>query len=318
MQNKTFFITGGLGFIGKHFIIKCLQADEIINIINIDCYSYAADRKTSKEFKEYQNYLESREFIHNLGYLPICDYVINFAAESHVDNSIADSSKFINTNIGGTHHLLELIRKMPESHRPHFIQISTDEVYGDSKNGEIFDETSLLKPSSPYAASKAAADQLVMAYGRTYGINYNIIRMSNCFGHNQYPEKLIPTICMNLVKGKPIPLHGDGSYIRTWLHVEEAVQTIIRIIEDGEANNIYNIAGNYRKTNLEIANIFLQFEKLDKSYIKFIPNRLGQDLDYHINGDKVLNISGLYKIKPLEFLLEDIYNHFDIDRFYTR
>jgi len=315
-MNKTILVTGGLGFIGKHFIEQMLYEGN--NIINIDCYSYAADRHASIKFKEKNKYyIESREYVHNLGYLPICDYVVNFAAESHVDNSIADSSKFIHSNITGTHHILELIRRMPDSHRPHLIHISTDEVYGDSKNNEKFTEESLLQPSSPYAASKAAADQLVIAYGRTYGVQYNIVRMTNCFGTNQYPEKLIPTICLNLKKDKPIPIHGNGNYIRTWLWVEDAVKAIKTVIELGNTNEIYNVSGDYRYKNIEIAKTFLIVANKTDKYIKFVKDRPGQDIDYHIDDTKIRKLGWSPTKGPTE-LSSILYNTFNPNRFITK
>ena len=315
MDNKVFLITGGLGFIGKHFITKCLEDGH--TVINIDCYTYAADRKSSLEFKNNPNYSEAREYISNLGYLPICDYVVHFAAESHVDNSISNSKKFIETNINGTHHILELLKNIHPSHRPHLIHISTDEVYGDSSY-EHFKEENILKPSSPYSASKAAADQLVMSYGRTYDIKYNIIRMTNCFGHNQYPEKLIPTICLNLYKSTDIPVHGDGSYIRTWLHVTDAVSGILTVIESGKPNEIYNIAGDWALTNIQVVNLFIKVaNKENSSKIKFVENRKGQDIAYKVNDKKLRTLGWFPKIMIINEAI-NIYNSFDPRRFTTK
>ena len=317
MENKTILVTGGLGFIGKHFIERCLFKNN--NVINIDCYTYAADRHASANFKTKPNYIESREYIHNLGYLPICDYVVHFAAESHVDNSIADSSKFIHSNVTGTHHLLELIRRTPDSHRPHLIHISTDEVYGDSKKGEQFSEKDILNPSSPYSASKAAADHLVTAYARTYGITYNIVRMTNCFGNHQYPEKLIPTVCMNLKKNLPIPVHGTGKYIRTWLWVEDAIKAIIAIMESGNKNEIYNVSGDWRLNVLDIIDIFLTLvlKEPSEKTVKFVKNREGQDVDYHIDDSKIRNLGWAPTKGPAE-LAKAIYRNFNEKRFITR
>lgn len=312
-MSKTVLVTGGLGFIGKHFISELLYKGH--NVINIDCYTYAADRHTSKIFKQKPNYIESREYIHNLGYLPICDYVVHFAAESHVDNSIADSSKFIHSNITGTHHILELLRRMPESHRPHLIHISTDEVYGDSQPNQQFLETDILNPSSPYSASKAAAEHLVTSYARTYDISYNIVRMTNCFGNDQYPEKLIPTICMNLKKDKPIPIHGTGNYVRTWLWVQDAVKAIETIIQTGNKNEIYNVSGDWRFSVLEIVDFFCKVA--GKGETKLVKNRPGQDLDYHINDDKIRKLGWNPTKGPAE-LAEVIYRNFNPNRFITK
>jgi len=312
-MSKTVLVTGGLGFIGKHFISELLYKSH--NVINIDSYTYAADRHASKIFKQKPNYIESREYIHNLGYLPICDYVVHFAAESHVDNSIADSSKFIHSNITGTHHILELLRRMPESHRPHLIHISTDEVYGDSQPNQQFLETDILNPSSPYSASKAAAEHLVTSYARTYDISYNIVRMTNCFGNDQYPEKLIPTICMNLKKDKPIPIHGTGNYVRTWLWVQDAVKAIETIIQTGNKNEIYNVSGDWRFSVLEIVDFFCKVA--GKGETKLVKNRPGQDLDYHINDDKIRKLGWNPTKGPAE-LAEVIYRNFNPNRFITK
>lgn len=314
MESKTFLVTGGLGFIGKHFILKCLNLGH--NVINIDCYTYAADRKASNEFKTHPNYTEAREYINNLGYLPICDYVVHFAAESHVDNSITNSSKFIETNINGTHHILELLKNMHPSHRPRLIHISTDEVYGDSLTYK-FKETDTLNPSSPYSASKAAADQLVLAYGRTFDINYNIIRMTNCYGNNQYPEKLIPTICLSLHKNMDIPVHGDGSYIRTWLNVKDAVKGILTVIEKGYFNQIYNIAGDFSFSNLEIIDLFKKVSGKQEARLKFVENRKGQDLAYKIDDWKIRELGWSPKINIYEEAVL-IYQQFDSKRFITK
>ena len=312
MTSNTILVLGGLGFIGKHFIKHFLSAEH--TIINIDGYSYAADRNASKELSNYSNYVESREYIHNINYLPICDYIINFAAESHVDNSISDSSPFIHTNISGTHRILELLRKMDESHRPHYIHISTDEVYGTSEASYKFCETDVLKPSSPYSASKAAADQLVIAYGKTYDLNYTIIRPTNCYGHNQYPEKLIPTICMSLLKNKQIPVHGDGSYIRTWLHVQDAVEAIAVIMYSKNNNKeIYNISGPNRLSVLDVIQLFTK----DSNSIKFIANRKGQDLNYNVDDNKLRKL-GWRPTRNIEETSSGILNKLNPNRFVTR
>jgi len=311
---KTILVTGGLGFIGKHFVSELLHKGH--NVINIDCYTYAADRHASKMFKQKSNYIESREYIHNLGYLPICDYVVHFAAESHVDNSIADSSKFIHSNITGTHHILELLRRMPQSHRPHLIHISTDEVYGDSQPEQQFVETDVLNPSSPYSASKAAAEHLVTSYARTYGISYNIVRMTNCFGNDQYPEKLIPTICLNIKKDKPIPIHGTGEYIRTWLWVEDAVKAIIAVINSATPYETYNVSGDWRFSVMDIVKFFI--DAAGKGETKRVKNRLGQDLDYHINDDKLRNEVGWAPTKGPAELASIIYKNFNPQRFITK
>ena len=232
-MSKTVLVTGGLGFIGKHFVSELLYKGH--NVINVDCYTYAADRHASKLFKQKPNYIESREYIHNLGYLPICDYVEHFAAESHVDNSIADSSKFIHSNITGTHHLLELLRRMPESHRPHLIHISTDEVYGDSEPDQQFLETDILNPSSPYSASKAAAELVIRAYVHSYfnksdsNIKIVSVRAGNVIGGGDWAlNRIVPDCIKAWVSNHPVSIRNPNS-TRPWQHVLEPLSGYLRV-----------------------------------------------------------------------------------------
>ena len=200
------------------------------------------------EFGEYENFTFVKEDIANLDYLPDCDYVINVAAESHVGTSIVDSNDFMHTNILGVKNLLDLIRRKQSnvSEQPIFLHFSTDEVYGDIESGSHV-ETDILKPSNPYSASKASSDMLIFAWARTYGIKYLIVRPTNNYGIGQYPEKLIPVSVKMLQRDKKIRLHDEGEPIRNWLHADDTAAAVIKIIESGNINEIYNIAGGFEQ-----------------------------------------------------------------------
>ena len=285
MKAKLILVTGGLGFIGKHFVQQCLSEGHFVT--NVDVMNYAADRFANEKFKAHGNYRHLLKDITTLDYLPECDYLINFAAESHVDNSIADSRKFCLSNVVGMQNLLELSRAKHASGAPRFIQISTDEVYGDIVDGR-HKETDLLRPSNPYSSTKAAADMLLLGWSRTYKLSYNIIRMTNNYGSNQYPEKLIPKSAWRMRRGLPALVHGDGSYVRSWLHVEDSVEAIMKIIDKGESNSIYNIHGDSEFKNIEIIKklaILLDVPET-KAFIT-IPNRVGQDVRYSLDDSRV-------------------------------
>ena len=234
--------------------------------------------------------------ISKLKYLPDCDYVINVAAESHVGNSIVDSADFIQSNIVGVKNLLDLIRNKQNnvSDRPIFFHFSTDEVYGDIEEGAHC-ETDILKPSNPYSASKAAADMLTLAWARTYGIQYIILRPTNNYGIGQYPEKLIPLVVKNIMRNKKIKLHNNGNPIRNWLHSDDTAAAVITLIESDKRNEIFNVAGAFEQKNIDTARKVLEcyFEEaredwseyLDLSYI-----REGQDVRYALNDDKLRSL----------------------------
>lgn len=285
MKPKLMLVTGGLGFIGKHFIKKCLADGHFVT--NVDVVNYAADRYANEEFKVHPNYRHLSQDIATLDHLPECDFLVNFAAESHVDNSIADSKKFCHSNIMGIQHLLELTRAKHASGAPVFIQISTDEVYGDIVEGR-HKETDPLRPSNPYSSTKAAADMLLLGWSRTYDLQYNIMRMSNNYGSNQYPEKLIPKSTLRMRRGLRALVHGDGSYIRSWLHVEDSVEAILTIMEKGERNGIYNIYGNDEFKNIEVIMKLAAILGVpeDEAYTT-IPNRVGQDVRYSLDDSRV-------------------------------
>lgn len=311
-MSDSILVTGGLGFIGKHFVARSLEYGDYV--VNVDSVNYAADRVVLSEFNERPNYNHIRADIAELEYLPECDVIVNFAAESHVDNAITSSAKFCHTNILGTHRLLDLAKQKQANDRPRFVQISTDEVYGDIAKG-THTEDDILNPSNPYSATKASADLLIQSYGRTYGVTYNIVRPANNYGSHQYPEKLIPKTCNRLKRGLPAILHGDGSYVRSWLHVEDTASAIRTIIDKGEPNTTYNVAGPLELQNkevvLKVARL-LQIPK-DKAWV-VTEDRYGQDVRYGMDDSRILGL-GWRPTRDFDAELESIVNTESFRRF---
>jgi dTDP-glucose 4,6-dehydratase len=290
---KIVYITGCLGFIGSHITRACLKKGWYVR--GIDKCTYAANLNLLIEFNEYDNFEFENEDINDLKFLYECDYVINTAAETHVGNSIANSDAFIHSNIDGVHNLLNLIKNYRhESPKlPTLLHFSTDEVYGDIDNGAHV-ETDLLKPSNPYSATKAAADMLVLAWGRTYKLPYIIVRPTNNYGIGQYVEKLIPKTCKYLELGRKIPLHNDGTPIRNWLHASDTAEAIINIIEAGVENEIYNIAGGFEQSNLDtvrkVIKEYVDKDMIDDNVRLFLDlsySRVGQDVRYALDDSKL-------------------------------
>jgi dTDP-glucose 4,6-dehydratase len=254
--------------------------------------TYAANKNLLAEFSEYSNFSFVNCDINDLKFLYDCDYVINTAAETHVGNSISNSDDFVHSNINGVHNLLELIRnhRGENTSKPILLHFSTDEVYGDIEEGEHI-ETDLLKPSNPYSPTKAAADMLVTAWGRTYKLPYIIIRPTNNYGIGQYVEKLIPKACKYLKLDKKIPLHNNGTPIRNWLHASDTAQAVITIIESGVQNEIYNICGGFEQSNLDIIKkvlILYYGKEVDvEGYCDFTCSREGQDVRYALDDKKI-------------------------------
>ena len=278
-------VTGGRGFIGSHFVERALELGH--SVVDVDKMGYAASR--TLPWDKNPNYTLIEADIADLDHLPACDVLINFAAESHVDNSIKSSEVFLRSNVQGVHNLLELVRGKPDYDRPLFIQISTDEVYGDRLEG-LFIEEDKLTPSNPYSATKAAAEMLVISYERTYGIDYIITRSANNYGPRQYEEKLLPKCLSCLSEGKKIPIHGDGSYIRDWTYVKDNVEGIFTIMDSGVINDTFNIAAENHMTNLEVVDIVLGWTGSTRESLKFVENRWGQDLKYSISAEKLRNL----------------------------
>ena len=315
-----YFVTGGCGFIGSCFIERVLHEENNALIINLDNLSYSSNKNFNSSIKK-KNYIFIRGDIcdkKKVGYIlnkfsP--DYIVNFAAETHVDNSINKSVPFLKTNVMGVYNILEQVRKyfkklnLKKRSIFKFIQVSTDEVYGDSfKKNKPFNEESKYKPSSPYSASKAAADHLVEAWGRTYNIPYNITISSNNFGPRQYKEKIIPKTIFCLKKKKTIPVYGKGNQLRDWIYVFDNVNAIISIIKKGKKNEKYNICSGKLKTNIflikKICNLYdkIKNQKNSEKLIKFVTDRPGHDFSYNISNKKLKkiffkNISSDFEIK---------------------
>jgi len=288
---KVVYVTGCLGFIGSYVTRKCLEKGWYVR--GIDKITYAANIDLLDEFLDYPNFIFEEKDINQIDFLYDCDYIINTAAETHVGNSIVQSDEFIHSNISGVHHLLELIKNFRQEgkDKPVLIHFSTDEVYGDIEN-DAHKETDLLKPSNPYSATKAAADQLVLAWARTYNLPYIIVRPTNNYGVGQYVEKLIPKTLKYLKLDRKIPLHNNGSPIRTWLHADDTAEAIMSIIESGKTNEIYNISGGFEQSNLMTVSqiISLYYPDTLKSledYCNFEFNRDGQDVRYALDDSKL-------------------------------
>jgi dTDP-glucose 4,6-dehydratase len=285
-------VTGGAGFIGSHFIRHLLRQHPDYKVTNLDKLTYAGNLENVADAADHPNYrfvkgdISDRKLVDRLA--AEVDTIVNFAAETHVDRSIEDSTPFLTTNILGTQTLIEAALR----HRhPRYIQISTDEVYGDTMEG-FFTEASPLKPSSPYAASKAAGDLLVLSYARTFGLPALISRCSNNYGPNQFPEKVVPFFIKKLMSGENVPLYKDGSNIRDWLHVVDHCRAIDLVLHRGRIGEVYNIGANNEHTNLEITRRLLQILGLPESRIEFVKDRPGHDLRYAIDASKIRNELG--------------------------
>jgi dTDP-glucose 4,6-dehydratase len=285
---KVVYITGCLGFIGSHVTRLCLNQGWYVR--GIDKCTYAANLNLLTEFHEYDNFEFENEDINDIKFLYECDYVINTAAETHVGNSISNSDVFVKSNIDGVHNLLNLIKnyRHESSKLPTLLHFSTDEVYGDIEEG-AHTETDLLKPSNPYSATKAAADMLVLAWGRTYNLPYVIVRPTNNYGEGQYVEKLIPKTCKYLKLDKKVPLHNNGTPIRNWLHAHDTARAIITIINKGVKNEIYNIAGGFEQSNYDtVAKVIKAYNGGDiENYLDLTYSRIGQDVRYALDDSKL-------------------------------
>ena len=285
-MKKIVYVTGCLGFIGTHVTRQCLDLGWYV--IGVDKMTYASNERFLPEFEKYPNFKFINSDINDLDKLYDCDYVINTAAETHVDNSIASSDVFLRSNVNGVHHLLKLIREKSNFNMPILLHFSTDEVYGDINVG-AHNETDLLKPSNPYSATKAAADMLVLAWARTYKVPYVIIRPTNNYGIGQYVEKLVPKTVKYLSIGRKIDLHDSGRPRRTWLHASDTAAAVVTIINAGVTNEIYNISGNYETDNLTVVKKILALMELNESVESYTVDlvRPGQDVRYAIDDEKL-------------------------------
>lgn len=289
MTTKVVYVTGCLGFIGYHVTKSCLAQGYYV--IGVDKKTYAANVQFLPElleFKDQFKFIESD--INNLDMLYDCDYIINTAAETHVDNSIVSSDVFLRSNVNGVHHLLNLIKERHRFKMPTLLHFSTDEVYGDINEGSHV-ETDMLKPSNPYSATKAAADQLILAWARTFKVPYVIVRPTNNYGIGQYTEKFIPKSIKHLKLGRPIALHDAGLPRRTWLHVSDTASAVIKIIEAGVQNEIYNINGNHEEQNIVIAmqicEMFFPTHQDPADHMDLGITRPGQDVRYSVDDSKL-------------------------------
>jgi dTDP-glucose 4,6-dehydratase len=293
-MTKVVYVTGCFGLIGSHITRACLEKGWYVK--GVDALTYAANEDLIEEFCLYDKFSLVKDDINNLKFLYECDYIINTAAETHVGNSIANSDKFITSNINGVHNILELLRnyRQETTKVPTLLHFSTDEVYGDIEDG-AHTEKDLLKPSNPYSATKAAADQLVLAWGRTYKLPYVIVRPTNNYGVGQYVEKLIPKACKYLSLGRKIPLHNAGAPIRNWLHAADTAEAVITIIESGVQNEIFNIAGGYEQSNLDtVKKVISNYTGLSifdiDDYIDTDYSRPGQDVRYALDDNKLRSL----------------------------
>lgn len=286
-------VTGGAGFIGSCFVRHILKKHPGYKVVNLDALTYCGNIQNLDDIKDNPDYT----FVHG----NICDknlvqelladtnWVVNFAAESHVDNSIKNPSIFVETNVQGT---LNLLQASLNAGVEKFLQVSTDEVYGTLGKTGYFYETTPLAPNSPYSASKAGADMLVRAYHETYGMFTLNTRCSNNYGPYQFPEKLIPFFISKLLKGEEVPVYGDGLNVRDWLYVYDHCEAIDIVLHKGKSGEIYNIGGHNEKTNIEITKLILSAMGKDENSIEYVQDRLGHDRRYAISNDKITSELG--------------------------
>jgi len=283
-------VTGGAGFIGSNFVHFMLKKYSDIEIVNYDKLTYAGNLDNLRDIENDSGYTFVKgdvcdsKLVDEIVKQDI-DQIINFAAESHVDRSIKSPGRFIQTDVYGTHILLEAARKFDTE----FIQIGTDEVYGSIERGS-FKETDKLEPSSPYSASKASADLIAQSYYMTYGLAVKTTRSTNNFGPYQYPEKLIPLFIIDALRNKPLPLYGDGLNVRDWLYVEDNCEAIDIVRQKGERGEVYNIGSGNEKTNIEITRLILKELNKSESLIQYVKDRAGHDRRYSLDITKIKNL----------------------------
>jgi len=288
-------VTGGAGFIGSNLVMYLLKKYSDIRLVNLDKLTYAGNLENLESVKNDRRYhfekgdICERGLVEGLLRKHKVDTIINVAAETHVDRSIVGSAEFIQTNVVGTHILLELAK---ENKISRFVQVSTDEVYGSLGPSGKFTEETPMHPNSPYAASKASADNFVLAYQHTYGSPAVITRCSNNYGPFQFPEKLIPLMIANALNDKPLPVYGDGMNVRDWLHVADHCSAIDAVLHRGRAGEVYNIGGSNEKPNLELVKLLLTLLGKKETLITFVKDRPGHDRRYAIDSSKIQNELG--------------------------
>lgn len=309
---KTYLVTGGAGFIGSNFVNYMLKKYDDVKIVNVDCLTYAGNLENLKDVESNKNYkfvkanICDREAIRKIFLEDDIDYVVNFAAESHVDRSIKDPEIFVESNVKGTVNLLNVAKEFwtvgDDKYKENckFLQVSTDEVYGSLGEQGYFMETTPLCPHSPYSASKAAADMLVKAYFDTFKFPINITRCSNNYGPYQFPEKLIPLIINNTLQHKNLPVYGDGLNVRDWLFVEDHCKAIDMVIKEGKLGEVYNVGGHNERTNITIVKTIINHIKdvvdpsVSENLITYVQDRKGHDRRYGIDPEKIKNDLGWY------------------------
>ena len=316
MNKKNIIITGGLGFIGSNFIRSIID-DKSFNILNIDSETYAANLMARKDFNKYENYNHIKDDITSdmlSSYIEKFspNYIINFAAETHVDRSIEEPLVFLKSNILGTVNILESILKIKDTTNIKFIHISTDEVFGDAEDGEFFSEDSSIRTSSPYSASKASAEHFVNSYIRTYGLDAVILNITNNYGPYQTPEKLIPKSILSAVKNMPIEIYGNGMNERDWLWVDDTAKAIKLILDNDCKSSRYCIGMGNSISNIEILNKIATILDQDYSHLKpqhinsfkdnfiYVDDRPGHDFAYRIDSSKINNELGWFPQESLE------------------
>ncbi|MDA1634395.1 dTDP-glucose 4,6-dehydratase [Bacillus cereus] len=283
-------VTGGAGFIGSNFVRYMVKKYSEYNIVNLDALTYAGNLENLKDIEKLSNYkfikgdIADRQLINQLFKEEKFDYVLNFAAESHVDRSITNPDIFIQTNIQGTQVLLDAAKNAEVKK---YLQVSTDEVYGTLGETGYFTEETPLASNSPYSSSKAGADLLVRAYHETFGLPVNITRCSNNYGPFHFPEKLIPLMIINALDDKQLPVYGDGLNVRDWLHVEDHCQAIDLVLHKGKNGEVYNVGGNNERTNIDIVKTILKALHKPESLIKYVTDRPGHDRRYAIDATKL-------------------------------
>jgi dTDP-glucose 4,6-dehydratase len=295
------FITGGAGFIGSNFIRHVLSLNKGYKIVNYDKLTYAGNLANLESIADRPDYSFVRGSICDASSVEEamrgCDAVVHFAAESHVDRSIYEPAPVIDTNVTGTFVMLQLARKL---NIERFVHISTDEVYGDMAPGAFANENSPLQPSSPYSASKASSDLLVLSYVRTYGFPGLITRSSNNYGPYQFPEKFLPLMITNAFDDKPLPIYGDGKQQRDWLHVEDNCRGVLAVLERGRVGEVYNIGGLDVEENLTIARTLLRLTGKPETLLSYVKDRPGHDRRYALHCDKMEEDLGWKPAVPLE------------------
>lgn len=305
---KNILVTGGAGFIGSNFV-KTVVRSKAYNVFNLDALTYAGNLNNLKDIENEDNYtfikgsITDRVLIDRLIGENDIDFIVNFAAESHVDRSISEPEIFVKTNVLGTQVLLDVCKNMWQIGKDErgypiykkgvkYLQVSTDEVYGALGKTGMFTEEMPLMPNSPYSASKASADLIVRAYSETFKLPINITRCSNNYGPYQFPEKLIPLMINNCLNEKSLPVYGDGMQIRDWLHVQDHCDAILVVLESGEPGEVYNIGGNNEKANIEIVKLIIEKLNKSESLITYVEDRLGHDRRYAIDNTKITSELG--------------------------